>query len=185
MKSLKFSLLVFAALVISSTVKAQSFTLGVRGGATYSNLYGIKSIKDNKGKVGYTAGIFARIGDRLYLEPGVNITATGAKFNFNGHEYDIKLNQLQVPILVGYKFIDKDAFNFHAAVGPEGNFNIKDRKVGDFKYKDFNTAGRLQAGVDVGSLTIDLGASIGLNKVNKGLDQRSNVFSLTLGYRFF
>lgn len=186
MKTLKFSLLLFAALAISKVGKAQTedFTFGLRAGANYSNIYGNPATLNRKGKTGIVIGAFARVGDRLYVEPGAYFSSYGSKFDFNAQRYDAKFNTLQVPLLIGYKFISKKDFDFHAAVGPEADFNLKKpAPVQGYGYKSFTPGGRVNAGVDIGHFTIDLGSSYGFAKANKKLDQKIGMYSLTVGFK--
>ncbi|GAA4331968.1 hypothetical protein GCM10023149_38030 [Mucilaginibacter gynuensis] len=187
MKTLKFLMVLFTALVFAQVSKAQTgITLGLRAGTNYSNLYGNPSTFDRKGKTGIVAGVFARLGDRLYIEPGVNFISYGSKFDFQNQRYDAKFNQIQVPLLVGYKFIDRESFNVHAGAGAEFGFNLnKPVKVQNFAYKDFTTAGKIAAGVDFKNFLIDLGYSYSIAKVNKSLDQRAGIYSCTIGYKFW
>lgn len=189
METLKFTLVLIIALIIGQgALQAQTnddITFGVRAGANFSDVYGLKSITKDKGRTGITAGVFARLGGTLYVEPGVNFNAYSARFDFNSRKYDAKFNQLQIPLLVGYKFINNNNFNAHAAIGPEANFNLKKpAAVETFTYKSYTTNGKLEAGVDIQNITIDIAASRSLNKINKGLDQTASLYSLTVGYRF-
>jgi hypothetical protein len=186
MKTLKFALLLFAALVIGKAGRAQSsdVTFGIRAGANYSELYGDPATLNRKGKVGVVAGAFARIGDRLYVEPGAYFASYGSKFDFNAQRYDVKFTTLQVPVLIGYKFINTKDFDFHGAVGPEADFNLKKpNSIQELDYKSFTAAGRVNAGVDIQHLTIDMGYNYGFDKANKKLDQKVGMYSLTIGFK--
>jgi len=68
-----FKLITTAILIVLgiSSVKAQSTTqidFGIKAGASFSTLKtGLDAVTDKSGKVGFNAGVFARIGKDFYF----------------------------------------------------------------------------------------------------------------------
>jgi hypothetical protein len=189
MKTIKlFATAILFTLGISS-VKAQSssdITFGVKAGVNFSTLKtGLSAVNDKSGKIGFNAGVFARIGGDLYFQPEVNYVTFSDKYRFNSNSYEAKFRQLNVPLLVGYKIVNTNDLVFRVMAGPDLYYNLKKPIAPEgFKYKNLSAGGALGAGVDIGSLTFDARYSLGLSKFNKELGQKSNIFSLGVGFKF-
>jgi hypothetical protein len=188
MKAIKlFATAVLFALGIGS-VKAQSSgpEFGIKAGVNFSTLKtGLNAVTDKEGKIGFNAGVFARIGQDLYFQPELNYVTFSDKYRFNSNSYDAKFRQLNLPLMVGYKIVNTADLNFRVSAGPDLYYNLKKPVApGGFKYKNLSAGGVINAGVDIGSLTFDARYSLGLSKVSKELGQKSNIFSLGVGFKF-
>lgn len=187
MKLIKFTLLVCVALFFTKNVNAQNsnYSFGLRAGANYSNIYGDPETLNREGNVGVTFGAFSRIGGKLYVEPSVYYSLYSSKFEMNNQKHEVKFGTLQIPVLIGYKFFERSDLNLHVGVGPEANLNLKkpDAVQGN-EYKSFDPRARFNLGVDLKNVTFDLASSYGLGKINKSLDQRIGMYSLTVGFKF-
>ncbi len=186
-----FKLLATASLIILgiSSVKAQSTTeidFGIKAGANFSTLKtGLDAVTDKSGKVGFNAGVFARIGKNFYFQPEINYVTFSDKYSFNATSYDAKFKQLNVPLMAGYKIVNTSALIFRVSAGPDFYYNLKDPVApAGFKYKDLTAGAVLNAGVDIGSLTLDARYSMSLSKFNEGLGQKANIFSVGVGFKF-
>ncbi len=88
--------------------------------------------------------------------------------------------------MVGYKLINTEALNFRISAGPDINYTLnKAEGPSGFDYKKLNAGGVINAGVDIGNLTIDARYSRGLTKINKGLDAKTGLFNLSVGLKLF
>ena len=72
-----FKLLAIIAIIVTSasSTKAQigDWTIGLKAGANYANLHSnAQGLNDKKGKVGFTAGAFAPLGQKVFFLPELN-----------------------------------------------------------------------------------------------------------------
>src|SRR5476649_865616 len=90
-------------LAVCISAKAQ-FSLGIKGGVNYSTINS-NNLKSSS-VAGYQAGLFARIGGAFYVQPKVYVSSTGGHFQSNDNIYsgNVKFTNLNVPLLLGYKF---------------------------------------------------------------------------------
>lgn len=189
--------LLSAALLIAVSISAKAqFSLGVKGGVNFS-----KITTDNLNEstvAGYQAGLFARVGSGVYLQPEVYVSSKGGKFsssaNNTNYSGDVKFTTLNVPLLLGTAIGD-DSFNFRIMGGPiysyimdksqnfSANFN---GAYADFGNYQKSTLGyQVGAGVDIGAITADVRYEGGLTDVNKNYGQRQNLWALSVGFKFF
>jgi hypothetical protein len=101
---------------LSISAKAQ-FSLGVKGGVNFSKIN--TDNLNNSTLTGYQAGLFARFGTGLYLQPELYLSGTGGKFNSDDNTYSAKVRftNLNVPLLIGETFGAKN-LNFRIMAGP-------------------------------------------------------------------
>jgi hypothetical protein len=189
MKMNKFYLLVAVMVIAAGVAKAQDadVVFGVKAGVNYGTLpTSLNAITDKKGKVGYNFGVFARVGKSLYFQPELNYVSFKSSYVYAANTYTPKFNQLNLPLMVGYKLIDTEALNFRVSAGPDVNYTLNEAKgpVG-FDYKKLNFGGVINAGVDIGNISIDARYSRGLTKINKGLGEKSGLFNLSVGFKLF
>ncbi|WP_449439228.1 porin family protein [Pedobacter steynii] len=188
MKTNKFYLMI-AIIMVSISVKAQQsgVNFGLKAGINYATLpTSFKEVKEKEGKAGYNIGVFARVGDALYFQPELNYTAFKSEYSYNSKVYTPKFKQVNIPLMVGYKIINTEALNFRISAGPDLSYSLnKAAGSAQFDYKKFTAGGVVNAGVDIGSLTIDARYSRGLTKINKGLDEKTGIFNLSVGFKIF
>lgn len=179
----------FLMLLSITAAKAQSTSevnFGIKAGVNFSTLKTrLNAVNDKSGKIGFNAGVFARLGNNLFFQPELNYVTFSDKYRFNANAYEAKFRQLNVPLLVGYKFVNTSDFNFRLSAGPDLYYNLKKPVApAGFDYNKFSAGGALNAGVDIGPLTLDARYSLGLKKVSSELGQKANIFSLTAGFKF-
>lgn len=119
-------------------------------------------------------------------------------------EQEVKLQSIDIPILVGVKLLNKEVVKFRVWAGPLVSFAVnKDYKLAnteeneDLSNKitgnDFKTAtwsGQVGAGLDLFMLTFDVGYEFGLDSflTVKALDDfnlRNNLFFCSIGWRLY
>jgi Outer membrane protein beta-barrel domain len=177
--------------VLSISAKAQ-FSLGIKGGANFSN---INTDNLNSSSVaGYQVGLFARFGGAFYLQPEVYVSSTGGKFessdnNYTGH---VRFTDLNVPLLVGARF-GGDNLNFRVMAGPVyvSNLSTNESLSQNFTnaYNDFghykNSTLGYQAGfgVDIGAITTDLRYQGNFSDIDQSYGQRQNIWALSVGFK--
>ncbi|MDP9046949.1 MAG: PorT family protein [Bacteroidota bacterium] len=189
----KYILSIAVLIAISVSAKAQ-FSLGIKGGVNYSTI-NTDNLRSSS-VAGYQVGAFARLGGGIYLQPELYLSSTGGKFNSNDNQYsgDVKFTNLNVPVLLGFRFGPKN-LNLRVMGGPiytsvlssnqnfSANFNTA---YADFGHYKSSTIGfQAGAGVDLGSITADLRYEGGLNDINSSYGQRQKLWALSIGFKIF
>jgi hypothetical protein len=188
--------LLSAAILIAVSISAKAqFNLGIKGGVNYST---ISSNNLNTSSVtGYQAGVFARLGGAVYLQPEVYLSSSGGEFKSFDNTYDgkVKFTNLNVPVLVGLRFGPKN-LNFRVMAGPEyisklsqnqnlsQNFNAAYNNFGN-AYKDNQLAYQAGVGVDIAAITVDLRYQGYFDQANNNYNQHLNLWALSVGFKIF
>jgi hypothetical protein len=178
------------------------FTLGPKIGYTTSKLStDFDSIKESA-KSNFQIGAFARFGKKLYLQPEIYYATSGGTLKLEGTELKetVKMKNLSIPVLVGYKLINAKVINLRILAGPVANFMI-DKTVEaselvqdplqDSDFKNVAWGMDVGAGVDVFFLSLDIRYEFGLNNIYEapaGYESQkmnSNVFIVSLGFKLF
>ncbi|WP_073229496.1 porin family protein [Pedobacter caeni] len=189
MKTIKYLLIVAVSIFSMTTLKAQvpGLSFGIKAGANFANLHSdFKELSKEKGKLGFNIGVFARVGETLYFQPEINYTTFKSEYSYGNTTYSPNFKQMNIPLMVGYKLINKEAFNLHVSAGPDFSYTLnKPNAPLSFDYKKFNIGGVINAGVDIGSLTIDARYTRGFTKINKGLNEKTGIYNLSVGFKIF
>lgn len=193
-------------MVIATTSLMAQLSLGPKIGYTASSLS-----TDNEEKIKKEFnntlhfGAFARLGGKTYLQPELLFMTKGANFGYTipeGAEQEVKLNTIDVPVLLGFKLIDLKIADIRAMAGPVGSFVINNDvnatnlagEVKELEKDDIKNANwGLQAGVgvDVLSLSLDIRYHFGLTSMyEEGFleefntdNVKNNSFLVTLGWK--
>lgn len=178
------------------------FTLGPKIGYTTSKLStDFDDIKESA-RSNFQVGVFARFGKKLYVQPEFYYATSGGVLKVEGTELKetIKMKNLVVPVLVGFKLIDAKVFNLRIMAGPAANFIINKTleasdliqdPLQDSDFKNIAWGMDVGAGVDVFFLSLDLRYEFGLNNIYNPADgddsqkMKSNVFIVSLGFKIF
>lgn len=140
--------------VIFSAANAQSFHLGVKGGANINKITG-QSFKDEF-SYGYHLGAFAEIGlgDKFSVQPEVVFNQfkqdTSSQFkdiyDLGANRSNIKLNYLSIPILLNYKLSNILTLQAGPQFGilMDQNQKLLDNGKDAFKKGDFSMVGGVQ-----------------------------------------
>lgn len=212
----KSFLLIAVLLVFGSSVFAQDLDLGIKVGYQTPKL----SYKQADIKSGFqnhlTFGLFGRVEfGSLYVQPEVLYFKTQNIFSLEAtnisegllpeENVTFTLNEanLQVPILVGVKFLDLGVATLRAQVGPTANFTLASTTLYDKTFSLTGTDGEtitideneeafdtktiawgLQAGLGadiMGKITLDINYNFGLSKVFGNLNNTNlgNYFDFT------
>lgn len=189
--------LLSAALLIAVGISAKAqFSLGIKGGLNFSHI-DADNFKSSS-VTGYQAGLFARVGSGIYVQPELYLNSTGGDFdsNSNGTDYNahVKFTNLTLPVLLGIKFGPKN-LNFRVMAGPEYTYMLNKTETfsnnfeaafNDFgKYNNSTLGYQAGFGVDLGPITADLRYQGGLNKVNSDFGQTQKLWALSVGFKFF
>lgn len=191
MKKLCFILIGVLAVL---NVNAQ-FTFGPKVGYTTSKLTTDQSEISTSFKNSFNFGAFARIGNKIYIQPEINWYISGTVFkpvqlgSLSPFEQEITLNNVQVPLFLGFELIDLKAVKFRAAAGPTANFVVNKtietfqgtNYIEPIKEGDINSIHwgfQFGAGLDVLMFTLDVQYILGLSNLidTVEIDSRSVIF---------
>ena len=93
---------------------------GLKGGLNFTNMY-IDKVGDDKMKVGWHAGVFAKfpLAKGVSLQPELLYSNKGSKLNYTDQligagEYRFNLNYWELPVLLSFNIAE----NFHINAGP-------------------------------------------------------------------
>jgi len=192
----KFLAVLMVVLAIGSASFAQGFHMGIKGGA---NLLKIddKSFKDEF-KFGYNLGAFAEINfnKKIGIQPellwaqSTYRTATDVEEVIPGstNDLDVKLNYLQIPLLLSYRPVKILSLQ----AGPQFGILINEDKSllkngqDAFKKGDFSMLAGAQ--LNLGPLKAGARYAIGLNDINditNNGEWKSRGWQLYVGLRLF
>ena len=203
---MKKILIIVISLFIVSTGFAQikGFTLGPKIGVNFSKISdNVDGLKESM-KPGFEIGAFVRIGQKLYIQPEAMFKTKGGKFDVDGTNasdvsYKVKLQTVDVPLMVGVRLLNLKVVNVRLMLGPVASFVLnKDIDSDDNSntvfdksdFKDMNWGFQGGAGIDVLFLTLDLRYELGLNNMydgkdisGKSIDFKNNLWTATLGFK--
>jgi len=195
-------ILILLIIVFAALDNFGQFTLGPKIGYTASKLSTDLSDIKESAKNNFQIGAFLRFGKKLYLQPEVYYSTSGGTLKRAGTDVkgEIKLKNISIPVLIGFKLIDAKVINLRVMAGPVANFIIDKKVEFDDLYQDplqdsdFNNIAwgmDVGAGVDVFFLTLDVRYEFGLNNIYNppaGADSqkiKSNLFIVSLGFKIF
>jgi hypothetical protein len=201
-------LLAFAFVMFSAAAMAQSLSIGPEVGVNFNKLnYDVSGI-DESSVVGFRAGVTAHLGwGKLALEPGIFYASKGGGTKTAGtSEDEIKLNYLEIPVLLQFRVIKLGPAKIFAGLGPVANFGLSGTNVSTDLTKNppVETTSDIDFGSDAGSLSgtdfglmFNVGAQfmglfvrpyyqMGLSNLSNvsGLSVKNNCFGVSVGYLF-
>ena len=195
--------LIILFILFTSIYGIAQVDFGIRGGITTAKLYTNLSDYNSESILGYQAGAFVRIflGKHPFLQPECYFTQKGGNLLNSDvkNEWEVKLNSIDVPVLIGLKFLDLKVVKFTVYGGPVVSFiskkTVKYYEDGiqvippDPEENIKDTSWGLQAGasIDVLFLTVDIRHEWGLSDLIKNSDTelKSGVWLIGLGFRLF
>lgn len=173
--------LAFALLAsISTASMAQSFNLGLKGGANLQKIDG--STFSQEFKFGYNLGAFAEIylGNKIGIQPelmwsqaayktGSNLGSLSPVFS----DMDVKLSYMQVPLLLNIRPVKL----FTLQVGPQYSILINESKSvlqnGQEAFKKGDLSMLAGGQINLGGLKVGARYSVGLNNLSDVANQSS------------
>src|SRR4051812_17839583 len=202
------SIMLASALLITagvSTASAQAgmvprTSFGVLGGVNFAKVSGndVDGAKNRTGAVGGISLDF-HLAPQVSLEIDGLYSQQGAKSDFDGDELTLKLDYVQVPVLLKYRFPTHTQVRPFLEVGPSVGFRIKcDLTAGsakesceDFfgekaKSTDFGGTAGAGVGFKLGRQELSLAAryTMGFSKILSDTDAKNKVFTVLAGLSF-
>ena len=162
------------------------FTIGVKVAGNGTNYKDLSSLA-----AGADAGIFMRIGDQFYFQPEACYSFKRSKISnpssfVSEVQQNTELRQhfIDVPVLLGYNFINKENFKVHLFLGPRFGFrigsNLKDIDPLLDENGNLQWAGQVGFGFDFWRFTLDARYDLASDKLfNKLKDGQSSGTSFT------
>ncbi len=206
----KKGVVLLSFLLITSSVFSQ-FTIGPKVGYNSSKLSLDRNDISSDLKNNFQIGLFMRIGSKIYIQPEINWLTQGSIFKTdptvtNPFEQEVKLNTVQVPLMIGAKLIDLKMVNFRIFGGPTASIIASktiENKVSEYisplkeaDIEDMLWSAQVGAGLDIFKFTLDIRYNFGVNNViktanipgigdNVELNTKTNGFNVTLGLKLF
>lgn len=120
-------------------------------------------------RVGYSVGALLRLNlANLYLQPEVLYSSRGSDLQADGGErVTVDFRYLEVPLMVGFKIINKERYNVRVMGGPVAAYAVSIEGDDNFENAQWNA--QLGVGVDVAFLTFDTRYEWGLNDLRTSL----------------
>ena len=166
-------LIISLLIAFTYNVNAQDHKYGFRMGLNYSDIdFEDDSIVPGGGseaRYGFMAGFFAifSLSETISIQPEIQYSAQGEKFASTSDssgiigqysEDPLKINLLQVPILINYTFADK----FTISAGPQVGFRIWEwERADDYETVQFSAIGGVGYNI-TDNWTVNLRASYGI-----------------------
>ncbi len=194
--------LIVATVFFAQAASAQ-FGFGIKGGINLNKIHTDEgNLNDNykeslATKTGFSAGVFARIGEGVYLQPELLYTERNGELKdaSGGTVYDIKVKNLDLPVLVGFKLADFLRIN----AGPVATLKLKEEHTflknvtttitEDEAFKNATFGYQLGAGLSFGKLDIDVRKEGSLGSISnkhfqdEKFNQKMDGWQVTLGLR--
>lgn len=189
-------LLLFILTVFTAQAQNEDLRLGAKAGFTLANISDDRTIVDSDAGVSSEFGVFARIGEGLYIQTGLDLVSNkvtlGRVVQPRPGERDIfTVRYLRAPVHVGLetdyegagisrlRFMAGPAFNYALGV-KDNNLDIHRRNIRKAQFS-------LSGGIGIAVLRIvelDLMYHHGISKVfnDDNADGKYRNFSLTLGF---
>ena len=189
-------------LVLSVSAFSQDDTkmlsaFGLKGGLNLANLSG--DIENNKSLIAFGGGVFSKItpSPTICIQPEVLFMQMGTEEDVDNGE-KIKLNYIEIPVLIKYVFPTEGSFEPNIFAGPAVSF-LMSADYGDEDIKDYITSVdfglAFGAGADIaigdggGKVTFDGRYTLGLTNINDDVDSdefsiKNGVITFMVGYAF-
>ncbi|HEX8531048.1 MAG TPA: porin family protein, partial [Cytophagales bacterium] len=149
----------------------------------------------NRYATGYHGGAFVRINmKRFYLQPEVLFNEKGSRVSFDANPGNrlsgkVKLQSLDIPLLLGFKVIDRKLFNLRISAGTMNSHLLRDQSAvldnlspdARFRRNQFGYLAGL--GIDLANLTLDARYEGGFEKIVPELGGRPGSFTFSVGFK--
>jgi len=188
-------LIVFALLTHSIT--AQDYSIGLKGGANYNNIGEFYSIGGSiatgtpnetftaNNEIGYQFGLFFKVDySGFFIQPEVNYVTLKNSYDFPTKIAEWNAKQIDVPLLVGYRVYNPvsiyagPVFSFISETTMDG-WEEDSSYADPFTYNESSTSICAGILVDFGKVGIDFRYQYGITKVE---EQRLDMIKTYNGY---
>ncbi len=185
------------------------FNIGVKAGINVNRLSTSLPAYFNENYLGFKGGVFTRFNiGRFHIQPELNFSMTGGRGRFNNSNdqyYALKLNAIELPVLLGFKVINFDIFNLRLNAGGWVNFNVSkslivtdannpgNNSFESSKMSDFDGGVVVGLGVDIWRFTLDFRYQWGFVNIlgrnimiqDPAAKFRSGIFEVSAGFKIY
>jgi hypothetical protein len=196
MKKFIFSAILFCGIIFGGY--SQNGGFGIKAGLSSTKIdFQRKEFMPQDSQTGYHLGVFGRIGAAgFFVQPELLFTQTSGKFSISNNnqnkDYEATFNRLDVPVMVGMRFLKL----IRVQAGPIASLNINSKlkeagtTVSDAEFKNATLGYQAGLGIDLGNLSIDGRYEGGLSKWTENIgnfntDNRINQWVLSVGFKIF
>lgn len=170
-------LLFFLAFILVTSVTYAQNVINPKIGFNVSRLSTDPQLGQINARVGWQLGLDARIGNRVYFQPGLYyfkqsselVTQAEAETDsLGGLQEELNRQGLQLYTQVGYYLVDGDGFKMRVNAGPSIALLTsvgQSEYIGRDDYQGVNLTGNAGVGFDIFFLTIDYNYEWGLSNV--------------------
>jgi hypothetical protein len=196
MKKFILAFLVVALTVVSAY--SQKVTLGPKIGYSASKLSTNLPDIEESVKHNFMAGLFLRLGNKVYFQPELVYHTRGGVLDSAGFKQTVKLKNLDIPLMIGFKLLDLKIVNLRFMGGPVASFALDKEISYDDVIKDPLQSSDLKnviwgldvgLGLDVLFLTLDVRYEFGLNNIYEfqsgSYEMKNNLWIVGLGFKLF
>jgi hypothetical protein len=186
----KIGILLLSTFLFTAVGYAQSpVHFGVKLGANYSTLETDVSGFSSKYAAGFLGGVFARVDlpKKLVLQPELYYSLKRGEieapsvFGVGGGTTEMEKGDLDAALLLGYRLVDLELFNFRLMGGVVNSFNMNDNlSGGDFEKSSLGY--QAGVGVDLANITVDVRYEGSFGEVTNGIKYKG--VQLALGFKF-
>jgi len=166
---MKILYLFVAAFCLTLSANAQFLNWGIKGGVNYNENGDLRSINagnpislSSNQEVGYHIGILSEIKLPLflYIRPELVYTHTESSYDLDEDKGTLKLDKLELPVLVGFRVLKIGRFFF----GPNFSYIMNTKLsvpdyiegVSNISSDDFLVSGQVGLGLNFGKLGADI-----------------------------
>jgi hypothetical protein len=191
-----FLILTFGLLAIQGF--SQNTGFGIKAGLSSTKVdFQRKEFMPQDSQTGYHLGVFGRIGAAgFFVQPELLFTQTSGKFSISNNnqnkDYEASFNRLDIPVMVGMRFLKLLRFQ----AGPIASLNINSKlkeagsTISDAEFKNATLGYQAGVGLDLGNLSVDARYEGGLSKWSEKIggfntDNRINQWVLSVGFKIF
>ena len=187
-------LLCIIGFIEAKAQQTPAFHIGIKGGANFTKTSSESSTLEGKYGFGYQGGIMTRMDiGSLYVQGEALFNKRKTSFDTkDGTSAKLSWNSVDIPVVVGYKFINTKDFNVRAFAGGVYSYafknNLSTSQALQDGFKSFdksNIAITGGIGVDYKNFTADLRYETGLSSISKEFKSKPHSFSLGIGYFLF
>lgn len=207
---MKKIILLISILLIVIKLSAQKIDLipisfGIKAGYVYSDIdistYEDFRVTGNDKKSGTLLGVYVRINlKKWYIQPELNYISQKVTVNTQVDsrvfEQEYKIYTSEIPLKVGYKFLDLKVVKLRIFGGPVLTFKLDDKikilnggnSVSNAIPKSLNSvnwAFRAGLGIDVLKFNLDIAYQKGLSDISDNFLKEADLYLVTLGFNIF
>lgn len=183
-------------LCMAGSTSAQKFVFGLKAGVNRSSMSTKLAGLKEEANYGFVAGAYTRFGILgFFAQPEFQYNQRRGTLTTNGKESDQTLSYIDVPLLVGKKFLKITRFY----AGPNLQFLMNASQSGDsdpyFNKSNFNNfavGGIAGCGVDILKISVDLRYDFSISNLGKEItvsgtsydySTRAGMWQITVGYK--